>query len=348
MSVQERTREIGLMKALGMSGGKIFGLFSMEAVLIGLLGSVIGVGGGVLTGVVANALLTGSGGPLGEIGGLSLYAVSPTAILSITALIMLIAFLAGTLPAARAAKKDPIEPCATSDPPIGWWVRSEDIGLRTREQCQTRGRYHDDEHPRRTARIQVRDQRAAPPERNSPMSNSPYGEPGPEEQRTPNWGPGASGQQPNPHQQGGHQQGGVPYPQGGVPQDPGARFGSAPYDPFTAGAPLQKPARQSLLEKLTLISMALYLVGTVAYSMVFASDEIAVLFSDLYAEMGVPQEEIDFILEGLGAFAVVAGIFGSVITAGLYLLVYIPLVKGKSWARVLGWSSPSSVRPSPC
>lgn len=189
MSVQERTREIGLMKALGMSGGKIFGLFSMEAVLIGLLGSVIGVGGGVLTGVVANALLTGSGGPLGEIGGLSLYAVSPTAILSITALIMLIAFLAGTLPAARAAKKDPIEPCATSDPPIGWWVRSEDIGLRTREQCQTRGRYHDDEHPRRTARIQVRDQRAAPPERNSPMSNSPYGEPGPEEQRTPNWGP---------------------------------------------------------------------------------------------------------------------------------------------------------------
>lgn len=173
------------------------------------------------------------------------------------------------------------------------------------------------------------------------MSNSPYGEPGPEEQRTPNWGPGASGQQPNPqqpapHQQGGHQQGGAPYPQGGVPQDPGARFGSAPYDPFTAGAPLQKPARQSLLEKLTLISMALYLVGTVAYSMVFASDEIAVLFSDLYAEMGVPQEEIDFILEGLGAFAVVAGIFGSVITVGLYLLVYIPLVKGKSWARVLG------------
>ena len=109
MSVQERTREIGLMKALGMSSGRVFGLFSMEAVMIGLLGSIIGVGGGVLTGVVANALLTGSGGPLGEIGGLSLYAVSPTAILSITALIMAIAFLAGTLPAARAAKKDPIE-----------------------------------------------------------------------------------------------------------------------------------------------------------------------------------------------------------------------------------------------
>ncbi|GAA3066062.1 MULTISPECIES: ABC transporter permease [Actinomycetes] len=109
MSVQERTREIGLMKALGMSGGRIFGLFSMEAVMIGLLGSLIGVGGGVLTGVVANALLTGSGGPLGDVGGLILYAVSPVAILSITALVVGIAFLAGTLPAARAAKKDPIE-----------------------------------------------------------------------------------------------------------------------------------------------------------------------------------------------------------------------------------------------
>ena len=109
MSVQERTREIGLMKALGMSSGRVFGLFSMEAVMIGLLGSIIGVGGGVLTGVVAKGLLTGSGGPLGEIGGLSLYAVSPTAILSITALIMVIAFLAGSLPAARAPTRDPIE-----------------------------------------------------------------------------------------------------------------------------------------------------------------------------------------------------------------------------------------------
>ncbi|MBE1515650.1 ABC transporter permease [Nesterenkonia halotolerans] len=109
MSVQERTREIGLMKALGMSSGKVFGLFSMEAVVIGILGSVIGVVLGLGAGLIGNAWLTGEGGPLSEVAGLTLFAVDPLSLLGITALIIGIAFLAGTLPAARAAKKDPIE-----------------------------------------------------------------------------------------------------------------------------------------------------------------------------------------------------------------------------------------------
>lgn len=48
MSVQERTREIGLMKAMGMSSGRVFGLFSLEATFIGFLGSALGVLGGML------------------------------------------------------------------------------------------------------------------------------------------------------------------------------------------------------------------------------------------------------------------------------------------------------------
>jgi putative ABC transport system permease protein len=107
MSVQERTREIGLMKALGMSSGKVFGLFSMEAVVIGLMGSVIGIGLGAVVGVVGNNLLVN--GPLSNVAGLTLYAVAPSSLLMIAALIVVIAFVAGTLPAARAAKKDPIE-----------------------------------------------------------------------------------------------------------------------------------------------------------------------------------------------------------------------------------------------
>ncbi|TLP76899.1 ABC transporter permease [Nesterenkonia sphaerica] len=109
MSVQERTREIGLMKALGMSRAKVFTLFSMEAVLIGVMGSVAGIGLGLIAGFVTNGLLTADDGPLGGFAELSLFGLDPLAIGGIFLLILIIAFLAGTLPAARAAKKDPIE-----------------------------------------------------------------------------------------------------------------------------------------------------------------------------------------------------------------------------------------------
>lgn len=106
MSVQERTREIGLMKSLGMTSGKVFGLFSMEAVVIGLMGSLVGVGAGLAVGVVGNRLLVD--GPLKDVTGLQLFAVEPLSVLGIVALIVGIAFVAGALPAVRAARKDPI------------------------------------------------------------------------------------------------------------------------------------------------------------------------------------------------------------------------------------------------
>ncbi len=63
MSVQERTREIGLMKALGMSSGRVFGLFSLEAVVIGLMGSIIGIASGLVVGFALDAALTGGEDP---------------------------------------------------------------------------------------------------------------------------------------------------------------------------------------------------------------------------------------------------------------------------------------------
>ena len=57
MSVQERTREIGLMKAMGMGNGRVFSLFSLEAAFIGFLGSAIGVAVAMLAG---SALSTAS------------------------------------------------------------------------------------------------------------------------------------------------------------------------------------------------------------------------------------------------------------------------------------------------
>jgi putative ABC transport system permease protein len=107
MSVQERTREIGLMKAMGMGGGRVFGLFSLEAVFIGFLGSAIGALGAILAGTALNGIL--ENGLLSALPGLTLIAFDPSAIAVIIVVVMGIAFLAGTIPALRAARQDPIE-----------------------------------------------------------------------------------------------------------------------------------------------------------------------------------------------------------------------------------------------
>lgn len=107
MSVQERTREIGLMKAMGMSNGRVFTLFSLEAVVIGFLGSVLGalvaIGlGSVLSVALADTVLSG-------LPGLQIMLFTPGNVIGVIVIIMLIAFLSGVLPARRAARQDPIE-----------------------------------------------------------------------------------------------------------------------------------------------------------------------------------------------------------------------------------------------
>ncbi|MBC7724757.1 MAG: ABC transporter permease [Burkholderiaceae bacterium] len=107
MSVQERTREIGLMKAMGMSGGRIFALFSTEAVFIGFLGSAIGAGVAIAVGaLVSNVLAEGF---LSGLVGLQILTFAPASIATVFALVMGIAFLASTLPASRAARQSPID-----------------------------------------------------------------------------------------------------------------------------------------------------------------------------------------------------------------------------------------------
>ncbi|PZF55486.1 ABC transporter permease [Curtobacterium sp. MCBD17_034] len=107
MSVQERTREIGLMKAMGMGGGRVYTLFSLEAVFIGFLGSAIGAGVAILLGTGISNLLART--VLKDLPGLHLLQFAPGSVATIIIVVMLIAFLAGTLPARRAARQNPIE-----------------------------------------------------------------------------------------------------------------------------------------------------------------------------------------------------------------------------------------------
>lgn len=107
MSVQDRTREIGLMKALGMSRSKVFLTFSFEALLIGFFGALTGILaayglGNVINDYAANTFLE-------ELTGFELIGFSWSNTLTVMGVILLIAFLAGTLPANRAGKLDPIQ-----------------------------------------------------------------------------------------------------------------------------------------------------------------------------------------------------------------------------------------------
>ncbi len=107
MSVQERTREIGLMKAMGMSSARIFALFSFEAITIGVIGSLLGVGAAMLVGSGLGGAL--AAGPLADLEGLSLFLFEPASLVGVVLLISAIAFVSGALPASRAARQRPIE-----------------------------------------------------------------------------------------------------------------------------------------------------------------------------------------------------------------------------------------------
>jgi len=107
MSVQERTKEIGLMKAMGMSRGRVFALFSIEAILIGFWGSLLSVLAAMGVGNVINHVATQTF--LKDLQGFTLLKFPILSVVAVMLVVMLIAFLAGTLPARRASKKDPIE-----------------------------------------------------------------------------------------------------------------------------------------------------------------------------------------------------------------------------------------------
>ena len=107
MSVQERTREIGLMKAMGLSSGRIFALFSLEAVSLGFWGGMLAAG---LAVVIKQTVNPWAGRNfLSGLPGFNLIELNPLYVGAIVAIVMMVAFLAGTLPAKRATKQDPIQ-----------------------------------------------------------------------------------------------------------------------------------------------------------------------------------------------------------------------------------------------
>lgn len=109
MSVEERTREIGLDKALGMSSGRVFSEFATEAILLGFWGSVFGVAVAMLIGTAVNIAVHQPGAFLEVFPTFELFKFTVGNVLPIIITIMIIALIAGTAPAIKAARKNPIE-----------------------------------------------------------------------------------------------------------------------------------------------------------------------------------------------------------------------------------------------
>jgi putative ABC transport system permease protein len=111
MATYERTREIGIMKAVGASGKQVRALFLFEAAVIGLLGGVGGLLFAVTAAGLGNLLVASLGtagqNPVTGGGGSLFYIPVPLALFAVT-FSALVGLVAGTLPAVRAANLDPL------------------------------------------------------------------------------------------------------------------------------------------------------------------------------------------------------------------------------------------------
>jgi putative ABC transport system permease protein len=109
ISVLERTREVGLMKALGMSRGTVSLLFIVEATWIGFLGAVLGGLVAIVVGSAINPWLS----DILNFDQERLLIFRPLPLVGLVVFLMLVTTVAGLLPARKAAKLDPIEALRT-------------------------------------------------------------------------------------------------------------------------------------------------------------------------------------------------------------------------------------------
>lgn len=103
ISVLERTKEIGILRAIGASKKDIARIFNAETIIIGLCAGVIGIGMSLLLLIPINRILIG----LTKISALKaiLPAVGGVALVIIS---IFLTFIAGLIPSGMAARKDPV------------------------------------------------------------------------------------------------------------------------------------------------------------------------------------------------------------------------------------------------
>lgn len=107
ISVLERTKEIGILRAIGASKKDISRVFNAETFIVGLISGLLGIGITILLTFPINSLIYALTGvsvnvALPAMGGLILVLIS-----------MFLTIIAGLIPAKMASKKDPVEALRT-------------------------------------------------------------------------------------------------------------------------------------------------------------------------------------------------------------------------------------------
>ena len=105
LSVIERTREVGLLRAIGLSRAQLRRMITLESVVISLLGAVLGVVMGLVFGVALMYALRDEG--------LEVISVPGGQLAVFLVLSLVIGVLAAVLPARRAARLDVLRAIAT-------------------------------------------------------------------------------------------------------------------------------------------------------------------------------------------------------------------------------------------
>ncbi len=103
ISVLERTKEIGILRAMGASKGNISSVFNAETFIIGLFAGLLGVGISALLCIPINAIIHNVTG-IDSINAV----VQPQAAVILVILSVILTLIGGLIPSRMAAKRDPV------------------------------------------------------------------------------------------------------------------------------------------------------------------------------------------------------------------------------------------------
>ena len=107
ISVLERTKEIGILRAIGASKKDISRVFNAETLIVGLAAGLIGIGVTLLLNIPINAIIKALAG----VSGIASLPVAGGVILVLISVFLTV--IAGLIPSRVASKKDPVEALRT-------------------------------------------------------------------------------------------------------------------------------------------------------------------------------------------------------------------------------------------